>query len=609
MPRLPQPGADKGTWGTVLNDFLAQSHNTDGSLKTSALPSITTLGGISPAQVDTKIATQSAADAALYAKNDPSIVRVSGLAASAAAANTTAIQTAINGLASAGGTVILPTGTYDHNGLTLPAGGRVKLIGSGYDNTILRNVHATNASVVVTGASGSGNPARPYAIGWTVSDLTLTASAIRAGQVGLDVTLATSFTVPRLYITGHGIGVRINSCWEATFDQVLVANGGIGWQLVAGYAGSTPLSFTNCHVIDCTGNAVEITGDANAITWFGGDINRVGGKGFVINSTTARLIRITSVNFEGNVGTDIQLGPNGPGEVIVDSTRHHRTGTAGPIAIDFQSGVGLTVISAYASNYVTFIKQSNVTGAVNWSGLTGDTVTTWIDSAGTAINDTSGGWSAPDSRTRIGAGGLRSNKPILLGDGFADGVQMYSANGYGPWSQLGNDGDFFLQGGGAIGSRIWTKASGAWSGVDGTSMLTPTMQGNLPVTQLTAAVNVVTTWTLAVNDEITYSAGVATIVSGRIYSVAMQAEGTASVAGSRVWVLQVAYSTAPTTWYDLIQTDSASVGGSTTQLSANISGYMTYLSAGDKLRWSSYGTGTFTPTINRGWWSVIRTSV
>jgi len=33
MPRLPQPGGDQNTWGAILNDFLAQSHNTDGSLK------------------------------------------------------------------------------------------------------------------------------------------------------------------------------------------------------------------------------------------------------------------------------------------------------------------------------------------------------------------------------------------------------------------------------------------------------------------------------------------------------------------------------------------------------------------------------------------------
>lgn len=33
MPRLPVPGGDTNTWGSVLNDFLAISHKTDGTLK------------------------------------------------------------------------------------------------------------------------------------------------------------------------------------------------------------------------------------------------------------------------------------------------------------------------------------------------------------------------------------------------------------------------------------------------------------------------------------------------------------------------------------------------------------------------------------------------
>jgi len=35
MARLPQPGADNGTWGDVLNDFLEVEHNNDGTLKAS----------------------------------------------------------------------------------------------------------------------------------------------------------------------------------------------------------------------------------------------------------------------------------------------------------------------------------------------------------------------------------------------------------------------------------------------------------------------------------------------------------------------------------------------------------------------------------------------
>ncbi len=39
MARLPTPGGDDDAWGTILNDYLGQAHNGDGSLKTSALQS------------------------------------------------------------------------------------------------------------------------------------------------------------------------------------------------------------------------------------------------------------------------------------------------------------------------------------------------------------------------------------------------------------------------------------------------------------------------------------------------------------------------------------------------------------------------------------------
>lgn len=41
MSRLPTPGSDDGNWGEILNDFLEQSHNSDGSIKESAIPKST----------------------------------------------------------------------------------------------------------------------------------------------------------------------------------------------------------------------------------------------------------------------------------------------------------------------------------------------------------------------------------------------------------------------------------------------------------------------------------------------------------------------------------------------------------------------------------------
>lgn len=37
MARLPQPGGDSGNWGTILNDYLGQAHNADGTIKTGAV--------------------------------------------------------------------------------------------------------------------------------------------------------------------------------------------------------------------------------------------------------------------------------------------------------------------------------------------------------------------------------------------------------------------------------------------------------------------------------------------------------------------------------------------------------------------------------------------
>jgi hypothetical protein len=35
--RLPAPGSDSGVWGDILNDFLTQSHNTDGTLASNVV--------------------------------------------------------------------------------------------------------------------------------------------------------------------------------------------------------------------------------------------------------------------------------------------------------------------------------------------------------------------------------------------------------------------------------------------------------------------------------------------------------------------------------------------------------------------------------------------
>lgn len=37
MARLPQPGGDEGNWGNILNEYLSETHNTDGTLKNNVI--------------------------------------------------------------------------------------------------------------------------------------------------------------------------------------------------------------------------------------------------------------------------------------------------------------------------------------------------------------------------------------------------------------------------------------------------------------------------------------------------------------------------------------------------------------------------------------------
>ena len=76
MSRLPTPGGDDNTWGSILNDFLSVEHNSDGTQKTlpiteggtgatDANTARTNLGAESPSGAQAKAdAAQSAAEAA-----------------------------------------------------------------------------------------------------------------------------------------------------------------------------------------------------------------------------------------------------------------------------------------------------------------------------------------------------------------------------------------------------------------------------------------------------------------------------------------------------------------------------------------------------------------
>lgn len=121
MTRLPTPGADSGTWGNILNDFLAQVHNSDGTLKD---------GIVSTLKLDSTVQSQLSSIATLA---NVSATTQSGTTYTLALADaSTAVEfssaTAVTVTVPPAGTVAFPVGTviellqYGSGTLTVAAG-------------------------------------------------------------------------------------------------------------------------------------------------------------------------------------------------------------------------------------------------------------------------------------------------------------------------------------------------------------------------------------------------------------------------------------------------------------------------------------------------------
>lgn len=129
MPRLPQPGGDAENWGEILNDFLSESHNPDGSLKDIAQGKVTGLS------------------AALSAKADASAIPTTPAQVGAEPEGLSEETKAeLNGtIATGAGSAINSQVTLD----ALAAGNRLKAILTGNESETARGVTVGTATAVV----------------------------------------------------------------------------------------------------------------------------------------------------------------------------------------------------------------------------------------------------------------------------------------------------------------------------------------------------------------------------------------------------------------------------------------------------------------------------
>lgn len=249
MSRLPIPGSDNGSWGNVLNDFLAQEHNADGTQKTLPISKGGT-GAIDATTARTNLGTISSADSRLsdartplthksthatgasdalapsdigaVAKGDLVLnVKDYGAKGNGTTDDTAAIQSAINAAAAAGGGRVLLA-----SGLTFKTTQTLLLNAS---NLVLWAGPGSTIKFVPTAPFVSGVNDRAILIAGTASAIRPVSGSIAAG--------ATSFTAQNAADTtdlGVGDWVIVSETDSGAGEIVLIE-----WAQVLSVSGTT----------------------------------------------------------------------------------------------------------------------------------------------------------------------------------------------------------------------------------------------------------------------------------------------------------------------------------------------------------------------------------
>lgn len=206
MARLPQPGSDQGTWGDILNDYLSQIHNSDGTLKDDVIAE----SKLAPAVV-TKlniVAGQQGATGATGPQGTAGVVGATGPAGATGTAGTA-------GTAGATGA----TGPIGATGADGSPGGATGATGPQGPTGTTGTAGATGATGPI-GATGSIGPQGPaggavYSFVTTTSNMTAVSGQYifaNAGSNSITITLPAAaanayFSVKKIDAGGNAITV------------------------------------------------------------------------------------------------------------------------------------------------------------------------------------------------------------------------------------------------------------------------------------------------------------------------------------------------------------------------------------------------------------------
>lgn len=361
MTRLPIPGSDDGTWGSILNDFLDVEHNSDGSLKNVVRPTqlddkldhslLTTKGDLlvagssavptrlgvgSNGTVLTADSTQTTGmkwaaipggSGSTYPNGDtatvvgrPEVFDVTdyGAVGDGSTDDTTAIQNALNAAAASsryvgGGTVQLGAKTYVVGPLTIPH--RVTLQGIGRNASILQMRAGSIAPCLTFGAHTQVSTIRDLRIDGNKYNQTSTGAIGILFQTPFANGSSDEFNDPRnvvqnvmvqsckgdgIQMSGRGGHVLTNIAIWACDGNGILADGQDSF-------------FSDIDIGGCGLDGFLVTGAehhfANCKAWYSGGITNTGGvgNGWHINT------------FGGFTGTSLSAQDNGRAGFYFDS--------------------------------------------------------------------------------------------------------------------------------------------------------------------------------------------------------------------------------------------------------------------------------------------------